>query len=352
MTPDQANGFVIWDDSDSEIKYWEVVVFERSPLTDSTFNEVRVWRHEEWRNNYVYIPKEYRPLDTLNKYGVYLYGKNSSHEIIAEEAVIPFLDCDGCDGQWWYPFIYIDCNGPDYAWRVRQYVLIGGWGHKYTLTNASFFGEPIYEYMTNTVYNAMISNMQGWFLNYYGINNPAFLIPDNPSDFPIFPNIYVKNITNSPDIEYRDKAGNVIFDNTFKAVRKAAGPWNEAVATHPWTPVFATEPSSGLYLNYDLVYAMALMNSSNVVPAVNPPLDCTGQGYTSPDGEQFDDWAVDCNYLYDDIEQFDLEDSTGIANFIQAWLECIGDDDEVQDDIDDSDFDHAVWDHVIDLTYL
>ena len=60
MTPEQANGFVIWTDSDSTVKYWEVVVFERTPLTDSTYNEVRVWRHEEWRKNYVFIPKEYR----------------------------------------------------------------------------------------------------------------------------------------------------------------------------------------------------------------------------------------------------------------------------------------------------
>lgn len=320
MTPEKANGFVIWSDADS-VKYWEVEVIERSPLTDSTYHDSRVWRHEEWRNNYVYIPEKYRPLDTLNKYGVNLYGKNASNEVVIEEEVIPLYECEGCEYGGYYPFVYIICNGPDYAWKVQQVVSMDSWGHKYQLLGASIEGEPIYEYMTNTTYNAFLDNIGVLqdFLIYYGINNQIFLTPEGPD----FTNMYVKNITNSPDVEYTDKYGNVIQDNAFKAVRKAAGPWNDAVATQTYTEVLDIDPLNGLYLNYNLQYAMDLMNSEQYGAEVNPALECTGQGYTPPYGEgSWEEGWANCDDLVSD-ELYDFNDTDEISQFLNDWHDCI-----------------------------
>lgn len=120
----------------------------------------------------------------------------------------------------------------------------------------------------------------------------------------------------------------MLFHETYpviKAVRKAAGPWNDAIASQCITSEFNTYPTGpgSLCLNTNVVYAMMLMNSNS---DVTPDLDCASMSYTSPDGGSFSDWSANCDHLYDDTNTYG--DTLEVAAFIQDWLECVGDDDE------------------------
>ena len=226
LYPESSNGFVAWYDDDPDIRYWEVVVFEKEMLPDSSFVDVRVWRHEEWRQSYVFIPEDYRPKGLINKYAIILYGKDADHDVVYEEEIVPFIPdlpivqaFEGC---------FRICNGPTYAWKVQQYIPANGSNVFYRLMKASHYDPeeeayvPFFEFMTHDAFNAWRQN----YANQYHYSIPANHFNGN---FGYNDGQYFRTLDNHPFVTYRDKDGNIINDQSFKGVRKAAGVWNSAV---------------------------------------------------------------------------------------------------------------------------
>lgn len=339
LTPEQANGFVAWIDSDtSGIEYWEAVVYERVPNADSTiYNEERVWRHEEWRNNFIYIPEEYRPEGVVNKYGIFLYGKDASHQIIVEEEILPFL-CTGCDTPELYATCFQICNSGSYAWKVTQFVNPGNSKSWYQLTGASHYDPnyvdeytleeggyvPYYQYMTNLEY-AGPPFLESPFINGVQEARIVYDIPANVWDIIDLEDYYSYEVENSPEIDYYTISGTYIQNDieTFMGVRKAMGHWNDVeymdswVPQDDWTSGFAYGTWGGLCLNNSIEYAMDIMNMT--ISNVYPTLTCEVQANMSDPGSG---WSGDLSECTDELLE-DFDDYPDIGSPIQNWLHCI-----------------------------
>lgn len=313
LHPDESSGYLAWYNDNPDIRYWEVVVLEKQLLPDSSVIDVRVWRHEEWRQNYVRIPEDYQSVDLRNKYAVMLYGRNANHEILHEEAVIPFLaDAPGLVPH--YPGCFRICNGPDYAWKVQQWVPAGGGNVHYQLERASYFDPEeeeffsYYEFMT-------LSDFNTWLMDY--TNQFYYDIPVGVWNGAYTPDGFWMDKDNNPFITYRDKNGNIINDATFKAVRKAAGNWNDAISDvyGSSTPALHDMVSSnGLCMNNTVQHAVNLMNTHAY--SLTPQLSCIEVSYPEGSGST---WAGDLSQCAGLL----LEDSEDITSNIQAYLDCI-----------------------------
>ena len=323
LTPEQTNGFVVWMDTDS-VQYWEVVIVDRVPTTDSTYYEERVWRHEEWSNNYVFIPEEYRPEGVKNQYSVRLYGKTRGHDVVVEEDVIPFLPEGGADP--WYATCFRICNGTSYAWKVTQWVNSANSQSMYELTGASHYdpdwedpytGElggyvPYYEYMTTEVYNTVFLGNQYASQEYYDIPSDAW------SGLP-WEEYYTIKVNNSSDVSYYNVSGTAIQDPEFRGVRKAMGPWNGLGYLDKQTNNQAYGTFGGLCVNNSLVYAMMLMNSSSKGANISPTLECHPSQNMSSVGSG---WTGDMSQCHDELLN-NFDDYPDIGSVIQNWLHCI-----------------------------
>jgi hypothetical protein len=254
LTPTKANGFAVWTDTHPDVRFWEVSIFERTPLTDSTHQDVRVWRHEEWHNNIIFIPEEFRPEGIINKFGIFLTGWNASHQPIIEEAIVPFLEAGGGSHPW-LESCYVVCNSSDYAWKLQQLLPTNGsFGPKYQLGPASHFNPeleefvPYYEFMTwDYFYNVFVTNEQYHtsYYNIFGWIEHIIMATNNDLNNP-----YKRTIINSESIIYRDKYGAVISDATFVGIRKAMGNWNHIWNNYneSFTIQSASDPLAGNHL--------------------------------------------------------------------------------------------------------
>lgn len=314
LHPNNTAGYVSWIDGGDSIRYWRVDVLERVAGPNNTFTEQKVWQHEEWRNNYVYIPQEFRPLNVMNRYAIKLIGFGSSTNILVEEDIVPFIGDE--------PMItfveacWLMCNGTNYAWKVQQLIPDNGGGYKCQLMEASFIGEsgwhiPFYEYMTIESYDILISNSTT-FQQIYGFTlNPTTL------NSTYWVNL-IPNTLNGPT--YIDKNGNIlspVLHPWIRVVKKGLGQWNALSYNETFTNMLA-DPQDFCVNATTWQYASAIMNSYTT-PTLDPALTCHPQPYPNISATS---WGGDMSECFD---VFDPEECCETGSVIQNWLECVGD---------------------------
>jgi hypothetical protein len=320
VNPSHSGGYLAWRDGGDSIKYWRIEVKERIALTDSTFGTKVIWRHEEWRQNYIQIPEQYQQKDISNRYGIDLIGYDVAHNIIATDEVIPLVP----DLDWtiWVEYCRVTCNGPNYAWKVQQLIPINAGGHKYKLMPTYVNGNPIWEYMTLADWGHLTANFLPHLASYYGITPWDISNPEFSTD-------KFKTITNNPSVTYNNSSGIGIssaYHQEIKKVRKNLGPWMQVSNSDSYTSHLSGDPhgASSLCVNDNLQYAVALMNT---YADFDPELVCEQQNYSGPTaGGSTGSWQ-DCDHLVDNLQNFndltgeELADS--ITVWINNWYECM-----------------------------
>jgi hypothetical protein len=311
--PSQSDGYLVWQNGGDSVRYWKVEIKERVSGSNGTYTDKVVWKHEEWRQNFVFIPEEFRPKNIINRFGIFLNGYNSNNTITVEEDIVPFIPDQ--PQTYFIEACYYTCNGPKYAWTVQQLIPSDGGGYKCQLMGASYLnGEaehvPYYEFMTNTSFQTLISN-QNYAASFYGL--PSYVIMEG-SDWQ---NYHVKTITNSSDIEYRDWQGDLIphqSEYTLKAVRKSKGPWNQVNYSDSFTSMLS-DPSDFCVNSTSWQYVGSLMDS---YANFNPDLVCQPQQYPDASGTAWGGDLSECFYLFEPGECCD------VGTLMQNWLNCIG----------------------------
>ncbi len=340
LHPNFANGYLFWGD-DVDVEHYEILVQERVPLSDSTYQDIPVWRHHEWKNNYIHIPKEYRPDGITNKYSLKLKGYNSSHVELFDETVIPFA---ADDIHPWVDGCFRICNGPDYAWKLQMLLPTdGSYGYKYQLGRASFYNqnetafEPFYEFMTWDYFNNIFSPSPGAFSDFYDIGNWSFFVWSFPGNNNDAENHIVSTFQNYDDIIYRDKFGVVITDPSFVGVRKAMGNWNHYAYNYSesLTGFFNGDPfgPSTLCINNTFWFATNTFNSYAEYQPVQPALECVHLSYPESDAASFaGNLGTECWDIISWVPYIDEEGGNSVTNKWVKFLECITNSANAQND--------------------
>ncbi|MFT5777307.1 MAG: hypothetical protein ACI837_000238 [Crocinitomicaceae bacterium] len=258
--PNNSQGFLVLKGT-GDVTAWEVEVlqyFEDGELLETPSSVTKI--RSEGDLDYVNIPLQYFQ---NNDYSFKISGLNANNEVVVEEdhtqsligdPVSELLDCS------------LQCEGSDYAWRLKVYENINSGSQSLNLdhgfallgNNQGTASTPFYENIPNDAQG------QAYF------NTQAYLRSVNITNFTS--NEWML-LTNNGTLPPKDKNNTPITTSGYYKLLKEAGKWRDFTGGTGSTG-WLNSPANGTFCSYTL---SGLINTFNAYSAAVPAIGHFGQ---------------------------------------------------------------------------